>query len=445
MDRKARLRIAPDPEPPKDYYQPVPEAEPNSHQRFEEEGNYATASATGESIRTLVQLIAACEIYTDIWQPLAPEFKAWNGYAKKERSDLHWKDGAIIDGYATKEGMETVQLYGISCRFVRKNPIPVTPLVSPVAAPETPELRFPKPKTRGIGRSLILCDPHVGFVRQDMARFQTVRPLHDRRVLDLTLQIAKAAKVDRLDILGDFGDWSEWTTRYTKSPEFYFLTQPAILEGYYWLKAFRETLPNATIELHQGNHDRRLENTMRDHLIYACDLHAADEIDLPPAMSVPRLLALHTLGIKWIGNYPDDDAWLNDRIRIRHGPTTRQPGKTAAAIAQSSDVLEIVGHIHRREWSGRTAWHRDGPRVIEAFCPGCACHIDGRVPGTKAKQQWQQGILIVDYETKGEAYHWDPVPIENGRALWGGKLYTAQSHQKALKKAIPNWDLGEDI
>lgn len=183
------------------------------------------------------------------------------------------------------------------------------------------------------------------------------------------------------------------------------------------------------LTVHEGNHDKRLMAAIANHLRSAYDLRAADELELPPSLSVPRLLALHRLGIVWIGDYPQDVDWLNDGLRTNHGRIAgTPPGATARAIVEQAETSEIVGHVHRAESASRAIHRRNKERVIRAHCLGCMCHIDGRLPSAKGgdREQWQQGFAVVDYDPNGIAYSYTSVLVEDGRTVHNGQWFTAR-------------------
>lgn len=72
-----------------------------------------------------------------------------------------------------------------------------------------------------------------------------------------------------------------------------------------------------------GNHEKQQRDAIKTHMVAAYKLRAADELDLPPALSVSKLLALHELGIEWRGGYPDEEYWLHDGFQlvlgVQHG------------------------------------------------------------------------------------------------------------------------------
>ena len=237
-------------------------------------------------------------------------------------------------------------------------------------------------------------------------------------------------------LLGDNIDLAEWSDKYLRPPNLRDLTQPALFALYGILRRMREYMPSREqkIVVLKGNHELRMENAIARNLIQACDLRAVDEFHLPPAMSVPRLLALHTMGVDYVDEYPGGERWLNDAVRLSHGEIVRAPGDTAKAVVAHSDVTEIFGHIHRVEWASRTLHHRRGrTSTITGFSPGCTCWVDGRVPGSngKSQRQWQNGqaavlaAAVVTYEPEGSLYEIRPIVFgEDGRsAMFNGHVY----------------------
>jgi len=391
---------------------------------FEEFRNTASAETKSTRIKTLEQLLEACEVDLDVW-----------------RVDHHvlnkWETGMKIG----PKGAETVvvePLFQVKAWLVRIEPDLVFPTLQPVHCDSVFRVS-PLSEPLGMGRSLVFADPQIGF-RRDM-RSGALDPFHDRRVLDVILQIAAVARPTRIDIAGDLLDLPDWTDRFLRSPEFYWSTQPAVLEGHWWLAQFRQAAPDAQITIYEGNHERRMDDAIVKHLIAAYDLRAADEIALPPAMSVPRLLALHEMDIEWIDDYPRGRDYLNPRVKILHGEIARQTGNTAKKVAQDADGVEIFGHVHRLEWVSWTRYLRDENQISVGFCPGCACRIDGEVPGWTPQRRWQNGCAVIDFETEGQhGYNIDPILIEDGRALWNGHMFEGRDRVDDLRRDIPDWN-----
>jgi len=404
---------------------------------FSEKGNYATTWSASVRVKTLAQLLEETQTDLSVWKVKDHEFTKWEVGAKPRWADLHFDEGRIT-GHLHEEGLQVEPLWRVRAHLVRIKPLPLHPVIKPVECATSYEQPKP-PSNKGILRSLIFTDPQIGFSRDVPSAGLT--PFHDRRALDLVLQIAEAAKPDRVDILGDYLDFVMWTDKFLRSPKFEYTTQPAICEGHWWLAQLRAALPQATIKLHEGNHDFRMRAAIMTHLRAAYGLRPADEMDLPPALSPQRLLALHRLGIEWIGDYPKDADWLNDRVQLLHGNVARSaPGDTAKAIVRNADSTKIFGHAHRVEWVSWTEERRDRNHPRVGFCPGCTCRIDWQVPGHKPNQRWQQGMALVDYEPDGEMFGIAPILIDEGRAMWDGKRFEARDRMRDLGRDLPDWN-----
>jgi hypothetical protein len=156
-------------------------------------------------------------------------------------------------------------------------------------------------------------------------------------------------------------------------------------------------------------------------------------------MSVPSLLGLDVLDVQWIDKYPEDRDWLADNLVLNHGNTVRgRPLETARAIA-GGDVSEIFGHIHRQEMSTSVRASAAGQYTVKGFSPGCACHIDHRVPGHNHNQTWTQGLGIVDV-FDFERFSITPIAVDNGVAVYDGKLFEARDRVPELREALGEWN-----
>jgi len=286
----------------------------------------------------------------------------------------------------------------------------------------------------------VLADSHLGFVKD--LKTAKLTPFHNRRVMDVCVQLISKIQPDRVDILGDWLDMAEWTDRFMKAPEFFWTTQPALLEAAWWLAQIRAAAPKAIIKMHQGNHEARLESAIKTHLPAAYGLKAVDELDLPPALSIQKLLALHTLQIEWLSDYPDDQDWVNGGLTFEHGARALSPGNTAKRVAQDAHETHVFGHIHRREMVDKTINSYDGPMRATAFCPGCLCWVDGRVPGSTKTSQWQNGAAIVEYEIGGTENAIAPIFIDfGGKAIFRGAFYQGRDRLKDLRPAMDDWNV----
>lgn len=371
-------------------------------------------------IKTIPQLLKTAGVDASQYDVINPKIKKWD-VALKLKLDKK------------REIVKVVPSIYIEAPLRAKHPVAFQPVIQPIQIylPKLPKLK--KQKSNGVRRALIVNDPQVGFRRT--LHTTELHPFHDRRVLDLALQIAQTEQIDHISFGGDCLDLSEWSSKYLPEPEFYWTTQPAFLEWAWWLTQFRLAQPQAEMKALEGNHDLRMPLLIAANMRQAYQLRAVDELNLPPSLSVPRLLALHTLNIEYVNGYPDNGYWLNQNIYITHGDIVRgTPGATAHAITNRQAFTTIFGHIHRRESVSRRMKTHDGDLIYTAFCPGAACHIDGRVPGSKSTDQWQQGIAVIEYTDTTENII--PIAVNDGSMIYNGQVWHARERGEEVNQFL---------
>ena len=394
------------------------EGEKRTHTKDGAYDEYVSVSVKGQ-IRSADDLIKACKIDLKKYIIVDPEHRKWDVALK-----LKQKNGT--------DKLVIVPMYYVRVKTFPKYPEAIMPIIRPVEVPVRPASTIPERKS-DLKRALIIPDIHMGFRRR--LHTQELVPFHDRRVLDIALQIVANDWVDHIIFIGDSLDLAEFSTKFVPEPEFYFTTQPAIIEWAWWLASFREAAPYSVMEVYEGNHDKRLEDMVISYMRAAYGLLPADQLELPPSMSVERLLALHTMDIEYVKGYPDNMKWLNKNVLIRHGDVVRAgPGDSVKAVVNKTTYTTIFGHIHRRELVSRRLKSREGDIIQTAFCPGCACHIDGRVPGSASDNQWQQGLGIVEYNDNKENLM--AIAIEDGKAVYNGQMFVARNHDKSIDKML---------
>jgi len=376
--------------------------------KWNEDGNIADIEfVTEQRITTLEQLIEAGNVDEEIW---VVEHWVLN----------KWEVGANDVG----KNLRVHPLFQVKAWLIRKVPVAIFPVIQPVQCNYIPAESLVRPKEKGeICTSLIWGDPHFGFERDMRGGYDF--GYHNEDVLRVILNIAEYLQPDRMDIIGDILDLAEWSDKYFRSPEMMETTQESINAAHWWLKEFRAVLPNTEMLVYEGNHELRMRKALITHLKVAYGLRPADKLELPPAMSVESLLALDGLGIEWVGGYPSNKVWLNNELQISHGDVTRAgPGDTTKAISKDAYHSQIIGHIHRVEMTTHTHNTRDEQRYVTAFSPGCACWCDNRVPGNGTNRQWQNGCGVVEYEVEGDGFSITPIVVQNGRAVYNGKIFT---------------------
>ena len=400
-----------------------------SQVKSDEQGNHLVLESRDARITSLDQLLDFCKVDLSVWEVERHVLNKWEVGAKSETKDLSFSEG-VITGTIESDGKLVIEpLIQIKAWLLRKVPIAITPVIQPVnISLSKAEKKFSVTQTH---RALILPDPQFGF-RKDFRTGQ-LDPFHDRLALDVALQIASDYWIDTTIWLGDILDLADWSDKFIRSPEMFFTTQPAVIEAAWWLRAFKEATYSKTYAL-CGNHDKRMNTALNTHMIQAYDLRAADHLDLPPVLSVPNLLGLDKLGIEYINDYPNGEVWINDQVKCIHGDIARGgSGATVSSLVDDIQETTIQGHNHRVESANKTLHTRQGTRTVAAWSMGCLCRIDGVVPGVKARQNWQQAIGIVEYLDTGE-HNVAPIPINNGRAIYNGHIYTARQRIEDLKR-----------
>ena len=391
------------------------EEKPNDQQTgMVEEGNYLQILTPRVNIiRTEEELIKACKIDLEYWQKEKIKFNAWPTSMKLETT------GEVVQ----------VQNFQVDMRLVRRRPLEIKPAIYPVAF-DVDRVALPKGRRSGLKRDLVIPDVHFGFSRN----LQTgdLMPFHDTRVLDIAQQLRESLRFERVHVIGDWQDMTDWSLKFPAPPDFRNNTQAALIIGRYWLAALGVT------NLIEGNHDERPGKAILAYnQVEAYGLRPADQLEGWPVFSVPYLLGLDSLKINYASPYPDAEVWINPEVRLIHGEIVR--GKslaTASAVLEQSNHTTVFGHIHRAETaSKRVRADGGGWKEITAFCPGCACHVDGRVPGSKQSANWNQGLGVVTYSDEG-FHSVERVKIVDGRAIYAGQVIEARDRAEEMAELV---------
>lgn len=365
-------------------------------------------------ITTLEQLLAFCDVDLDTWMVEHHTINKWEIGAKTDTGEI------VVE-----------PLFQVKAFLKRRYLEPVWPHLVPVYLQKQ---KFKSRKTIS-GRlrcALVIFDAHFGFSREMISGRLT--PYHDRRVLDLAMQVAELTRPEMVIFGGDILDFAEFG-RYPKKPENYFTAQPSIIEAAWWLREFKRVADKVIVSA--GNHDEaRINNMLMDHLVAAYGLRSADNLGGEAVMSIPSLLGLESIGVEWVGGYPDADIWLNDVTRVTHGSIARaNAGATSGTYASKNSETVVFGHTHRRELSTNVIKGRYGMRTITAANPGAACHVDHRVPGHSRDQAWNQGLAIIYYDDAISQI--ELIPIEDGNAWWQGRRYVGVGDVSGMLEGLP--------
>jgi len=303
----------------------------------------------------------------------------------------------------------------------------------PVIQPAEPVIVQTAPVTNAPARehklAMKCADTQIGYrVLPD----GTLDPFHDERAMALFVEVCRIYHPDKITVLGDFLDLAS-QGRFAQEASFARTTQPSIDAGHRFLAELRAVCPDAEIVIVEGNHDLRMQNFIETNALAAFGLKRADMPDEWPVMSLPYLLRLAELNVKYIDAYPAATDWDNDLTRNIHGTKANSKGSTMAQyVHQLPHVNTWAGHTHRAEIVYRTVLGARG-EAIESYAanPGVLCRVDGAVPSvngaigasgipTPVVEDWQQGFGML-YYTDTES--WPSVHrIKDGATILDGRV-----------------------
>lgn len=304
---------------------------------------------------------------------------------------------------------------------------PAWPVIQQAAPVNVTVNHLPPKPVRRMKLAMKCADHQIGFRRLPDG---TLDPFHDDKAMELFIIAVRHFRPDKIQILGDFLDLTS-QGRWAQEASFANTTQLAINRGHLWCAEIRAAAPDAEIVLVEGNHDKRMQNFIETNALAAFGLKRANMPDEWPSMSMPHLLRLDELNIKYIDAYPAATDWDNDTTRNIHGTKANSRGSTTAQYVSDLPHLNTwAGHTHRLEVTYKSVI---GPRgkAIKSYSanPGCLCRVDGAVPGVNGAigadgtpaqivEDWQQGLGLAYYN---ETESWPFVyPIRNGVAIVEG-------------------------
>lgn len=332
---------------------------------------------------------------------------------------------------------EVITLYQMKVYLRRKIPVFCEwPTIAPVVV-RTPQVfkgmrKKDKPKT-DLRCCLVIPDSQNGYSRD--IRTGALQEYHDRRAWDIACQLAQYLEPDMIVLVGDHCDLPEWSDKFMRTPDMYFTTQPMLLELHWWLAKLRGSCPESEIVYIEGNHEARMSNAVTNNLIASWGLKSVSDFrnSKMPTLSIPNLLDLENLQIRYEGSYPEGELWVNDNLKIEHGNIAKNaPQETARAILARARSSVIFGHIHRREVATKNEYRKTGPVTYMAECFGCICHTDGRVPANDVKNDWNQGLGVVWYQPGNGLLQTEHVHIHNGSAIYDQRVFKGEPNIQVI-------------
>lgn len=217
-------------------------------------------------------------------------------------------------------------------------------------------------------------------------------PYHDRAGWGLTLEVIKAVKPEIIFLGGDIIDFYS-VSQYDKDPARKLTLQKDLDYTYEELVKLRKLAPKAEIVFLQGNHEHRLERYLHS---------KAEELSCLEALTLPNLLHLSSLKIKWIPN--------GTRIKIGklwhiHGNEIAGAGANVAkAKFDKLGSNVIFGHHHKLQSYTRRNYDGD---MHGAWANGCLSDLQAEYAHFT---DWILGISLIEYGKLGN-FHVEQVPI----------------------------------
>tara|TARA_Y100000593_G_scaffold88511_1_gene170951 strand:+ start:198 stop:1523 length:1326 start_codon:yes stop_codon:yes gene_type:complete len=371
-----------------------------------------TVASKGQRIKTLEGLLAAAEVDPSVWVVTKSVINKWDGFIK------------------TKSGKtRTVPLWQVKAWIARKPEFLKAPVQPVRHIPRKPS----KPSKESTSTCVVIPDSQNGY-RIHSQHKDRWEPIHDRRAWDLAVQLCQREQPEEIILLGDMLDLAP-VGRWPIDNSVMGTTYTTMHELHWWIGQLRQAAPSARIRYLEGNHEHRIRRQLLDNMREMSGLRPVTDPDGPELVSIPRLLGLKDLDVEYIGGYPGAETWLWSKVRVLHGSTAKRgSGATVGSLIKDANASLIMGHIHRLELCGKTVTTAQGQATYYAMSPGCICRIDGVVPGSDPKRNWQQGLGIVRRTKRGKILM-SLLPIAHGEMVHNGDLLSGSSRIEDIRKA----------
>lgn len=247
-------------------------------------------------------------------------------------------------------------------------------------------------------------------------------PYHNQPALDVVQGIARDLKPDYLVHMGDLVDAGSLSAKFRQNPLLKTTLQDEINMGRDHLWQMRKILPKAEFVLLEGNHEERLRRVLWN--LEGPAMAMALLTKVQRVLTWPVLLDLDGIGVKFVPVDDQTKASFLPRFILKHGTVVRQKSAyTASAEWTKYGKSGASGHTHRlglfyhRDHNGSHVW-------VET---GCTCSLD---PEYTNDPDWQQGCVVLTFDTATGAVQVEPIYIHNGTAMWRGKMYAPPTRKE---------------
>lgn len=242
-------------------------------------------------------------------------------------------------------------------------------------------------------------------------------PFQDDSALDVVLAIIKDVQPDTIIHGGDLLDCYSMSPKFQTDPMHKVSLQGEIDMARAHLHQVSTVAPQARKIWLEGNHEDRIRKTIWDFKGAAREL--AKLRVFQNQMTWPVLMGLDEIGWEFVPAHGQSKFQILPKLITVHGTAvSKWSGQTAKTEWLKYGKSGLSGHTHRlgkfyhRDFNGSHVW-------LET---GCTCRLD---PEYAEDPDWQHGLVVITHTEDGERFSMEDVYIQNGKAIWQDKLYSA--------------------
>jgi predicted phosphodiesterase len=317
---------------------------------------------------------------------------------------------SVALGYGKNTIRDASYRYGLDLLLDLDRPRPpevAASIPSEIADLQTPPFAVPVSPgvardENGIRKGVILGDSHSLYL--------------DERAEAVALQIIADFKPDVVVHNGDAVDCYTLSD-FDKDPRRRDSLRGELLSTRAHLQRIASAAPQAERYLLEGNHEDRLRRVIWRSMGGIREVMSLDEV--ADVLNWPRLLHLDEIGFQWLDRQQQIRATIFPKFLNKHGTLVRKwSAYTARGEHEQYGVSGASGHTHRlglymqKDRNGNHMWWESG----------CLCKLD---PDYVVEPNWQQGLLVAEFDLETGAPHISPVYIHNGMTIWRGRRYIA--------------------
>ena len=231
----------------------------------------------------------------------------------------------------------------------------------------------------------------------------------------VTMGIAEDIKPTRVILNGDIMDCNSLSQKFSQPGDGGYTFGQEVDITTRHLQQLRNTIrKSCEITYIEGNHEARFKG-----LLKTKDLLRLDGVK---GLTLPDQLGLKELGIDYVGC--TGTKWFTTKVQIAHNwyvghfdRIAQWPGYAAKNIQDRLSASFIAGHGHSGGWTHR----KTANGVLHGIEGGCLSRLD---PPYCDPTNWIQLLHVVTIEAGSDPIV-ERIHINNGRARYGGRLYSA--------------------